>query len=418
MRARPPVEPDKTPEEGYHFTEDLADRAIKWIRQQKALTADKPFFMYFAPGATHAPHHVPPEWSAKYKGKFDQGWDALREETFARQKELGVIPPDAELTARPEEIPAWDDMPGRSEAGARPPDGGLRRLPRAHRPSRRAADRRARRSRHPRGHARLLHHRRQRRERRGRPPRDLQRADQSQRRRRAADDRVHGRAHRQVRHAGGLQPLRGRLGARDGHAVPVDEADRLALGRHPQRHDRPLAEGHRGRGRGPQPVPSRHRRRADGPRSGRASRAHEGPRRRPEALQGVSMSYTFDDAGAAERHETQYFEMFCNRGIYHKGWTAVTRHSLPWVPEAPGPFDDDTWELYDTNTDWSQARDLAAEMPEKLAELQALFLEEAKKYNVLPLDDRRVERFNSDIAGRPTLITGQRRSSCSGAWGD
>ena len=106
-----PVEPDKTPEEGYHFTEDMTDKAIKWIRQQKALMGDKPFFAYFAPGATHAPHHVAPEWSAKYKGKFDQGWDALREETFARQKQLGVIPPEAELTARPEEIPAWDDIP-------------------------------------------------------------------------------------------------------------------------------------------------------------------------------------------------------------------------------------------------------------------------------------------------------------------
>ena len=123
-------------------------------------------------------------------------------------------------------------------------------------------------------------------------------------------------------------------------------------------------------------------------------------------IEGVSMRYAFDDAGAAERHETQYFEMFCNRGIYDKGWTAVTRHSTPWIPEAPGPFADDTWELYDTNTDWSQARDLAAEMPEKLEELKALFMEEARKYNVLPLDDRRVERFNSDLAGRPTLVKG------------
>ena len=118
------------------------------------------------------------------------------------------------------------------------------------------------------------------------------------------------------------------------------------------------------------------------------------------------MRYAFDDAGAAERHETQYFEMFCNRGIYDQGWTAVTRHSTPWIPEAPRPFADDTWELYDTNTDWTQAHDLAAEMPEKLDELKALFLIEARKYNVLPLDDRRVERFNSDLAGRPTLIRG------------
>ena len=106
-----PVEPEKTPEEGYHLTEDLADRAIGWIRQQKTLMPDKPFFVYFAPGATHAPHHVPPEWSAKYKGRFDQGWDSLREEILARQKELGVVPPEAELTARPAEIPAWADTP-------------------------------------------------------------------------------------------------------------------------------------------------------------------------------------------------------------------------------------------------------------------------------------------------------------------
>ena len=106
-----PVEPEKTPEEGYHFTEDMTDKAIEWARQQKSLMPDKPFFMYFAPGATHAPHHVPTEWSDKYKGRFDQGWDALREEILERQKELGVVPPDTELTARHEEIPAWDDMP-------------------------------------------------------------------------------------------------------------------------------------------------------------------------------------------------------------------------------------------------------------------------------------------------------------------
>ena len=124
-------------------------------------------------------------------------------------------------------------------------------------------------------------------------------------------------------------------------------------------------------------------------------------------LHGVSMPYTFDDAKAAERRETQYFEMFCNRGIYHQGWTAVTRHSTPWVMSDTMPaFDDDVWELYDTNTDWSQAHDIAAEHPEKLAELQRLWLIEAVKYNVLPLDDRRVERFNSDVAGRPELVKG------------
>jgi len=123
-------------------------------------------------------------------------------------------------------------------------------------------------------------------------------------------------------------------------------------------------------------------------------------------IEGVSMRYSFDGAAETDRRTTQYFEMFCNRGIYHEGWTAVTRHSTPWIMGELPPFQDDVWELYDTTSDWSQARDLAAEMPEKLAELQQLWLEEARKYNVLPLDDRRIERFNADLAGRPTLVTG------------
>ena len=124
------------------------------------------------------------------------------------------------------------------------------------------------------------------------------------------------------------------------------------------------------------------------------------------ALHGVSMASSFDDADAAEGRETQYFEMFVNRGIYHKGWTAVTRHSTPWVIEPLPAYDDDVWELYAPD-DWTQAHDIAKEQPEKLHELQRLFLIEAVKYNVLPLDDRRVERFNSNLAGRPELITGK-----------
>src|SRR4029453_10173167 len=131
-----------------------------------------------------------------------------------------------------------------------------------------------------------------------------------------------------------------------------------------------------------------------------------GVQQRP--LEGVSMVYSFDDADAAERHTTQYFEMFRNRGIYHEGWTAVTRHSIPWMATEMPAFDDDVWELYGAD-DWTQARDLAAEQPEKLAELQRLFLIEAAKYNVLPLDDRRFERFDPDLAGRPTLIQGDRQ---------
>jgi arylsulfatase A-like enzyme len=127
-------------------------------------------------------------------------------------------------------------------------------------------------------------------------------------------------------------------------------------------------------------------------------------------MEGVSMAYSFDDSKAAERHELQYFEMFCNRGIYHNGWSAVTRHSTPWLTTGKLPaFDDDVWELYDGSKDWTQARDL-----EKLRELQRLWLIEATKYNVLPIDDRRVERFNADMAGRPQLVKGNSQLLFSG----
>ena len=122
-------------------------------------------------------------------------------------------------------------------------------------------------------------------------------------------------------------------------------------------------------------------------------------------LEGVSMAYSFDDADAKDRHTTQYFEMFVNRGIYHEGWTAVTRHSIPWVMAEVPALDDDVWELYGPD-DWTQSRNLAAEQPERLAHLQRQFLIEAGKYNVLPLDDRRIERFSSELAGRPQLIRG------------
>jgi arylsulfatase len=135
-----------------------------------------------------------------------------------------------------------------------------------------------------------------------------------------------------------------------------------------------------------------------------------------EPLHGVSMLYSFDNEKADERHETQYFEMVCNRGIYHRGWTAVTRHgNLPWVViGAQPPLSEDIWELYDTTKDWSQAHDLASEMPEKVAELKRLFDLEATKYNVFPLDDRKAERVNSDLAGRPQVVHGSTQLLFSG----
>ena len=241
-----PIEQPKTAEEGYHFTEDMTDQAIDWIKQQKALMPDKPFFVYYAPGATHAPHHVPPEWSDKYKGAFDDGWDALRERTFARQKELGVIPPDAELTERPQEIPAWDEMPD----DLRPV---LARQMEVYAGFLEHTDHHVGRLVDALVELGILHDtlvyyvdRRQRRLGRGHADRLLQRARRPERRRGARDDGVHGLEDRRVRHAHRLQPLRGRLGARDGHAVPVDEAGRLALGRDAERDDRALARRHRG----------------------------------------------------------------------------------------------------------------------------------------------------------------------------
>ena len=245
---------------------------------------DKPFFVYFASGATHAPHHVPKEWIDKYKGKFDQGWDKLREETFERQKRLGVIPEDCQLTKRHAEIPAWDEMPADLKPVlARQMEiyaGFLSHTD--HHVG--ASARSARRARHPRRHAHLLHHRRQRRERRGDAARAVQRDDDVQRRSRAG--RVPEGAPRRARRTEFVQPLRGRLGARDGHALPVDQAGRLALGRHAQRYDRALAEGDRGQGRGAPPVPPRDRRGPHHPRGGRAAPAGRGQRRHAEADRG------------------------------------------------------------------------------------------------------------------------------------
>jgi len=126
------------------------------------------------------------------------------------------------------------------------------------------------------------------------------------------------------------------------------------------------------------------------------------------------MAYSFDGPDAQERRPTQYFEMFANRGIYHRGWSAVTRHSTPWVVGGPLPaYDDDVWELYGPE-DWTQANDRAASMPHRLHQLQRLFLIEAAKNDVLPLDDRRVERFNAGMAGRPTLVHGTSQVLFSG----
>jgi arylsulfatase A-like enzyme len=401
-----PVEPEKTPEEGYHFMEDMTTKAIRWVRQQKALLPDKPFFMYFVPGATHAPHHVPKDWADKYRGKFDQGWDVLREATFARQKQLGVIPEDAQLTLRHEGIPTWDEMSeelkpvlcrqmevyagfldyadyhfgrlvntldslgvlqdtliyyiiGDNGASAEStPQGCFNELPV------------------------LLN---------GLP--DLETPEFL----RTKIDQLGGpEAYNQyaISWAHALstpyqytkQVASHWGGTRNGLVVhwPRGISARGEL-RHQFHHVIDVAPTILEVAGLPEPLV--------------VNSTQQAP------MEGTGMRYSFDDAEATGRHETQYFEMVCNRGIYHNGWSAVTKHRAPWEPVPPPPLKDDVWELYGPD-DWTQAQNIAAENPEKLLELQRLWLMEASKYNVLPLDDRFVERNLPDLAGRPQLVQG------------
>ncbi|HEY6768234.1 MAG TPA: arylsulfatase, partial [Candidatus Sulfotelmatobacter sp.] len=403
-----PIEVKKTPEEGYHLLDDMTDKAINWLGQPKALIPDKPFFVYFAPGATHAPHHVPKEWADKYKGKFDQGWDKVREETFARQLALGVIPKDCKLTPRPAQIPSWDEMP----ADLKPV---LAREMEVYAGFMEYTDHHV---------GRLLD-----------SVKKLGLMDDTLiyciigDNGASAEGTLNGTYNEMINFNGAaaLESTQFLIDRLDKLGGP-DSYNHYAVGwahamNTPYQWTKQVAshwggtrngtivhwpKGIKGKGELrtqfhhlidvaptilevaglPQPI------------------FVDGVQQHP--IEGVSMAYSFNDAKAAEQHETQYFEMFGNRGIYHKGWTAVTRHKTPWllVGEVTPPFDDDVWELYDTNKDWSQANDLSKQMPEKLHELQRLWLIEAVRNNVLPLDDNVAARLNSDLAGRPVLITG------------
>jgi arylsulfatase A-like enzyme len=406
-----PVEPDKTPEEGYHLTDDLTTKAIKWIRQQKALAPDQPFFTYFAPGATHAPHHVPKEWADKYKGKFDQGWDKLREEIFARQKKLGVIPQDCQLTERHPEIPAWDSV----SAAMKPV---LARQMEVYAGFLEHTDHHI---------GRLID-----------ALKDLEILDDTLIYVIIGDNGASAEGSLQGCF-NELAPLTGfpQLETPEFLAERLDKLGGVEAYNHyavgwahamdtPYQWTKQVASHFGGTRNGtivhwPKGIKAKGEIRSQfhhvidvAPTILEAAGLPEpvfvnGVQQRP--IEGVSMLYSFDDAKAAERHETQYFEMAGNRGIYHKGWTAVTRHRTPWLTGNVklAAFDDDVWELYDTTKDWTQAKDLAKLQPQKLHELQRLWLIEAVKYNVLPLDDRFAERANPDIAGRPQLIKGSRQ---------
>ncbi|ERN45943.1 arylsulfatase [Prescottella equi] len=405
------VEPWGTPEEGYHLTEDLADKAIAWVRQQKVLTPDKPFFLYFAPGATHAPHHVPQQWAQRYRGRFDDGWDVLRERIFARQKELGVVPADAELTRRHDAIPAWDEMDERLLPVLR---------------------------RQMENYAGFLEHTDHQ---VGRVVEEIDRigalddtlvfyiiGDNGA----SAEGTLQGTSNELISLNGmaGIETPEFLLGALDKLGGP-DSSPHYAVGwAHamdtPYQWTKQVAS-HWGGTRNGTVV---HWPRGFAARGEVRNQFHHvvdvaptvlaaagipapttvnGVRQHP--LEGVDMAYSFHDAAAPERHVTQYFEMLGNRGIYHRGWSAVTKHRTPWqIPGGPGiAFDDDVWELYDGAADWTQARDLAKEYPERLRELQRLFLIEATRYNVLPLDDRTFERVLPGLSGKPRLVPGNRQ---------
>lgn len=403
-----PVEPPATPEEGYHLTEDLADHAVSWIRTQKALMPDRPFFVYFAPGATHAPHHVPAEWPAKYKGRFAAGWDAQREATFARQKELGLVPPDAELTVRHDEIPAWDDMPDELKPVL---------------------------EREMEVYAGFLEHTDHHVGRVIDAVDDLGILDNTLiyyiiGDNGASAEGTHNGAFNEMANFNGMAALETTEFMRskiDEFGTPTSY-NHYAVGwawamDTPFQWTKQVASHWGGTRNGtivhwPNVIEEKGGLRTQfthcidiAPTILEAAGLPEpavvnGVQQSP--MEGTSMLYAFGDGGADERHALQYFEMFGNRGIYHQGWSAVTKHRTPWqmVGGSTIAFDDDVWELYDGSADYSQARNLAAEHPEKLHELQRLWLIEAVKYNVLPLDDRTADRVNADIAGRPTLIHG------------
>jgi arylsulfatase A-like enzyme len=391
----------------YHLMPDLADKAIQYIQQQKSLTPDKPFFTYFAPGATHAPHHVPKDWIAKYKGMFDQGWDEVRETIFQNQKKVGVVPQDAQLTARPDGIAAWESV---------------------------SSERKAILAYQMEVYAGFLEY---------------------------ADFHV-GRVIDAIEDLGVLDDTliyyiigdngASAEGGQNGAYMLTTasnggaEYETLEFWKsHMEEVGGPKAYNHYAVGwahamctpfQWTKQVASHF----GGTRNGTIVHWPSGIRAKNEIrnqwhhvvdvaptilelaglaqphtvngvtqipMHGVSMAYSFNEASANERHHTQYFEIMGNRGIYHRGWTAQTKHRTPWdvVSQAPD-FSRDVWELYDTTKDWTQANNLAASQPEKLAELQQLFLIEAVRHNVLPIDDRAAERMNPVLAGRPTLVKG------------
>lgn len=390
---------------GYHFTNDMTDQALAWMNTQQSLTPDKPFYLYFATGATHAPHHAPKEFSDKYKGKFSQGWDKLREETLERQKALGVVPQNTVLAPKPTEIKDWEKLTADEKrlferqmevfAGfAEHTDQQVGRLVDAL-------------------------------EARGELENTLffyLVGDNGS----SAEGGMIGMYNENtyfnaVQETIDMQLKRiNELGTE--HTYNHFSAGWAVAGNAPFTWTKQVASNFGGTRNGlvvhwPAGIKTKNEVRSQfhhvidiAPTIYEAAavpapKTVNGVAQRP--IEGVSMNYSFDNAAAADARKTQYFEMIGNRAIYHDGWFAGTIHKAPWEGKPRGPLTDDVWELYNVNEDFSQATNLADKNPEKLEELKKKFTEEAVKFNVLPIDDRSIERFDPVIAGRPDLMNGR-----------
>ena len=389
----------------YHFMTDMTDKAVAWIKYQKALTPGKPAFVYFAPGATHAPHHVPKEWIAKWQGKFDMGWDTLREQTLARQIQLGVVPAGTKLAPKPSAIKDWDTLSADEKrlftrqaevfaAYADYTDHEIGRMLKAFA--------------------------------------DVGEADNTLVFYIAGDNGTSGEGGQngmfnEYTYFNGVQEqvpdMLKRIDQWGGPETYPHMAAGWAVGLNaPFGWMKQVPSDFGGTRNGmvvswPKGIKSKNGIRSQfshvidvAPTVLQAAGLPEpkivdGTPQIP--MEGTSLAYTFDDAGAKERHTTQYFEIAGNRAIYHDGWFARTIHRAPWEAKGRHPLDQDVWELYDVRSDFSLANDLAAKDPKKLADLQAVFLAEAKKYHVLPIDDRVFERMDAAAVGRPDLMQGR-----------
>ena len=389
----------------YNFMTDMTTQAIKWVGYQKSLTPDKPFFIYFAPGATHAPHHVPKEWIAKYKGNFDQGWDKMREETLARQIKLGVVPAGTKLAPKPEAIKDWDKLSADEKKL-------FARQMEVYAGFGEYADTEV---------GRLI---------------DAISAtgeldntlifyivgDNGT----SAEGGMNGLYNEMTYFNGQLETVADILKHYDElggpSTYPHMAAGWAVAGDAPFAWTKQVPSDYGGTRNGmvvhwPKGIKAKNEVRSQwhhvidiAPTILEAAKLPEpksvnGTVQTP--IEGVSLLYTFANAKAPSRHTTQYFEIFGNRAIYHDGWLARTIHRAAWEFKPRRTLETDIWELYDTRSDFSLANDLAAQNSAKLKELQDLFLTEATKYHVLPLDDRTIERVNAATAGRPDLMAGR-----------